>query len=78
MRYLMLAPLMLLAACGGGEEPGAEMRRVGMADPAPALCARMGGRMEMRQEQGGLAGYCHLKDGSTLEEWKLYRDADPL
>lgn len=80
IRYLQMAPLAFVAACGGGgTESGApDLARAGMANPASVYCARLGGQLEIRQEQAGEAGYCHLKDGSVIEEWKLYRDTNPL
>lgn len=80
IRYLTLAPLALAAACGGGTTAatGPDMQRTGMANPASVYCARLGGALEVRQVEGGEAGYCHLKDGSVIEEWKLYRDTAPL
>lgn len=69
-----------LAACGGGGSPpaGPDVQRVGMANPASVYCAELGGTLELRDEQGGTAGYCNLSDGSVIEEWKLYRDSTTL
>lgn len=73
----ILAACLLLSACGGqGGAPAA--RPVGMANPASVYCADLGGRLEMRQEQAGAAGYCHLPDGSVIEEWQLYRGKNSL
>ncbi|MGB8815108.1 MAG: DUF333 domain-containing protein [Paracoccaceae bacterium] len=71
--------LLALTACGGGS-PKTEMNiaPVSMANPASVYCNDLGGQLEIRAEQGGEAGYCHLPDGTTVEEWKLYRDNNPL
>jgi len=75
IRLLPLIALLPLAACGGGAPaaPGA-----GMANPASAYCADLGGRLEIRREQAGEAGYCHMPDGSVIEEWQLYRGKNSL
>ncbi|MGP3695780.1 putative hemolysin [Rhodobacter sp. NSM] len=76
--------LLALPACGGGDpDPapsagGTDLHRPGMANPASVYCGRQGGRLEIRTEGTGRSGYCHLPDGRTLEEWELYRDAEPL
>ena len=48
---------------------------VGMANPASVHCVKAGGRVEIRKETGGEAGYCHLPDGRVIEEWKFFRSA---
>jgi uncharacterized protein len=77
---LILLPLML-AACGGGAAPreaAPVSRWAGMNNPASQYCAELGGRLEIRAEQAGEAGYCHLPDGSVLEEWELHRGKNAL
>ncbi|MDT8856063.1 DUF333 domain-containing protein [Paracoccaceae bacterium Fryx2] len=69
---------LVLAGCGGGGGEGGDIHRSGMANPASVYCTKIGGKMQMRAEQGGQAGYCILRDGSVVEEWKLYRDHNPL
>ncbi|WP_152968327.1 putative hemolysin [Gemmobacter lutimaris] len=49
-----------------------------MSNPASQYCAELGGRLEMRQEQAGEAGYCHMPDGTVVEEWQLYRGKNAL
>lgn len=77
-----LSALTLLAACGGGgatRAPDAPQSRwASMANPASQYCAELGGRLEIRTEQAGEAGYCHLPDGSVMEEWELYRGKNTL
>ncbi|RIA00103.1 DUF333 domain-containing protein [Cereibacter sphaeroides] len=83
--FLSRAPLLLflaLPACGGSDPapvaaPG-DLHRSGMANPASVYCGQRGGRLEIRSEGAGQTGYCHLPDGRILEEWELYRDAEPL
>lgn len=72
MLKLAALPLALLAlsACNSTEVPE---QRVGMANPASVYCANQGGRVELRDEAAGQAGYCHLPDGRVVEEWALFR-----
>lgn len=80
---LALAALALCAGCGGGgggrqaADP-VSSRWAGMGNPASQYCAERGGQLEIRAEQAGEAGYCHLPDGSVLEEWQLYRGKNAL
>jgi hypothetical protein len=48
-------------------------QEVGMANPASANCIAKGGTVSVRDVAGGQAGYCTLPDGTTCEEWALYR-----
>lgn len=75
-----LACLALLSACGGGGrgEPPGPGRWASMTNPASQYCAELGGRLELRQEQAGEAGYCHLPDGTVVEEWELHRGKNAL
>ncbi|KAF0806861.1 putative hemolysin [Alcanivorax xiamenensis] len=47
----------------------------GMANPASQYCEQVGGELEIRDEQNGQVGYCHLPDGRVVEEWALYRSS---
>ncbi|TNC15396.1 DUF333 domain-containing protein [Methylobacterium terricola] len=47
-----------------------------MGNPASAYCTSVGGRLEIRKEAKGEAGYCHLPDGRVVEEWQLFRAAN--
>ncbi|WP_241427539.1 DUF333 domain-containing protein [Fertoeibacter niger] len=81
IKLLRGLPLGLLAACGGGGSGGQtapELTRIGMANPASVYCNERGGRLEQRGEAQAALLYCHLPDGSVIEEWKLYRDSEPL
>nr|WP_246086442.1 DUF333 domain-containing protein [Roseinatronobacter monicus] len=46
---------------------------IGHANPASVFCAKLGGKVEIRPEPGGLTGWCQLPDGSVHEEWNLFR-----
>lgn len=42
-------------------------------DPASAYCEQNGGWLEMVKGRGGQAGYCHLPNGTVVEELALFR-----
>ena len=44
-----------------------------MANPASVFCEEQGYKLEIRQGEGGEAGYCIFDDGSSCEEWAFYR-----
>ena len=55
-----------------------EEKRVGMANPASVFCKEKGGSLEIKtDENGGQFGICHLPDGTTCEEWALFRGECP-
>jgi putative hemolysin len=59
----------VLVACQKEEEPGAEI-----ANPASVYCEENGGKLEIREgEGGGQIGVCVFEDGSECEEWAYYR-----
>ncbi len=60
-----------LAACTDSHHP--RERRIGMANPASVYCQKIGGRLEMRQGPDGVRGICHLPDGTSMDEWALFR-----
>ena len=47
--------------------------KVGLANPASVYCGEHGGKLEIRDEAGGQAGYCIFPDGSECEEWAFFR-----
>lgn len=59
-----------LMACSTVQQPPAQ---VGLANPASQYCIEQGGRLEIKDEHSGQVGYCHLPDGSIVEEWALFR-----
>lgn len=48
-------------------------QQAGIANPASQYCEYQGGTVEMREEEGGIVGYCIFADGKECEEWSLYR-----
>lgn len=71
-RLLLILPL---AACGVKSDP--PLPQTGLSNPASLYCASVGGTVTIRNEGGGQVGYCTLPDGRTVEEWQLYRSANP-
>lgn len=47
-----------------------------MGNPATAHCKRVGGRPFVRNTPEGEAGFCRLRNGRVVDEWKLFREAD--
>lgn len=70
---LTVVATLTLTACVGAEEAPA----VGMANPASVYCMKQGGTLEIRDEAGGQVGYCHLPDGTIVEEWAYFRANNP-
>lgn len=72
-----MKPVVLIGAalilCGCMEASGAAGGGARIANPASENCIRLGGRLELREEAGGVVGYCHLPDGRVVEEWTLFR-----
>lgn len=67
--------VLILSACGRSAPVG---NTVGMANPAAVFCARQGGKSEVRKDdKGNQYSWCHLPDGSVIEEWELYRHHHP-
>ncbi|WP_293764618.1 DUF333 domain-containing protein [uncultured Aquitalea sp.] len=76
--YRLLTPLalclpLLLGACAQPKAAEAVQPMVGMANPASVFCIQQGGKLEIRKESNGEAGYCHLPDGKVVEEWAYFR-----
>ena len=66
--FLILAFVTPFAACTAPQPAG-----VGLANPASVHCKAIGGTTEIRKQTDGEAGYCHLPDGSVVDEWELFR-----
>lgn len=62
-----------LTACATPQNNVADMPKLGMANPASEYCVKQGGKLEIKNEQNGQVGYCHLANGQVIEEWKLFR-----
>jgi putative hemolysin len=66
----LLGVVLTMAACRGANATETE---VGLPNPASVNCEDQGGRLEMRQEEGGgTYGVCVFSDGSECEEWALF------
>jgi putative hemolysin len=65
------APALESATPGVTEE--AVQESAGLANPASVFCEENGGKLEIRDETGGQAGYCVFTDGSECEEWAYMR-----
>lgn len=74
-RLLLASALLLLSACGSAPAP--EQTPAQIANPASAYCVSQGGTLEIVTNADGQVGMCHLPDGSVVEEWELYRSANP-
>ncbi|WP_242501297.1 putative hemolysin [Komagataeibacter xylinus] len=72
MRLAALGATVVLGACTARYDP-AQAARIGMPNPASAYCVHLGGRLELRTSPQGTTGWCHLPDGTVMEEWALFR-----
>ena len=70
--YIGLLIIAIVATVGCGQKQSSQM-----ANPASVYCEDQGGRLEILDEQGGQRGICHLKDGTTCDEWQYYRGECP-
>ena len=74
VRFLIATlPAALLVGCG--ESSPVKNVDAEIANPASEHCVKIGGKVEIRKETNGEVGYCHLPDGSIVEEWKLFRSS---
>ena len=82
--YLLIAgSLLILAAIlatgcmstpAGTPTPTATQTSVGMANPASVSCGQAGGTVEIKKDAtGNEYGMCTFKNGTSCEEWALYR-----
>ncbi|WP_392559815.1 putative hemolysin [Orbus mooreae] len=71
-KLLLISLLSILATACAKKEP--IQKQVGMANPASVYCENIGGKSEIIKDPKGWYGLCHLPDGTTVDEWKLYRD----
>ena len=68
----MSVTMLSLAACA--QDKSVPSKPIGMANPASQYCASLGGILEIkRQADGGEYGVCHLPNGTTIDEWELFR-----
>jgi len=47
--------------------------RLGAANPASVLCAKSGGKTEIRKGPRGQYCVCRLPDGRVVDEWAYFR-----
>ncbi|WP_412502740.1 DUF333 domain-containing protein [Shewanella chilikensis] len=81
LTVMTVGTLLLLGGCSeeaAKTEPESLKDAVGSANPAAVFCVESGGRLQLVQEQKGTIGYCHLPDGSIVEEWAYFRANHPL
>jgi predicted secreted protein/putative hemolysin len=78
---IMLVLVLLVSGCtqqaatpAGTPTPTVTQTSVGMANPASVACGQAGGTVEMKKDAtGNEYGMCTFKNGTTCEEWALYR-----
>jgi len=61
------------AATAQPSKPAPATDKAGIANPASTNCIDKGGRLEIVKGQAGEVGMCLLPDGTTCEEWALFR-----
>jgi predicted secreted protein/putative hemolysin len=81
--HLIAGSLLILAAIlatgcmstpAGTTTPTATQTSVGMANPASVSCGQAGGTVEIKNDAtGNQYGMCTFKNGTSCEEWALYR-----
>jgi putative hemolysin/predicted secreted protein len=61
--------------CNSGVEPAVTTgAAIGMANPASVYCGEAGGKTEIRTDaSGGQYGMCTFENGTSCEEWALFR-----
>jgi predicted secreted protein/putative hemolysin len=78
---IMLVLVLLVSGCtqlaatpAGTTTPTVTQASVGMANPASVSCGQEGGTVEMKKDAtGNEYGMCTFKNGTSCEEWALYR-----
>jgi len=50
-----------------------EQQETQLANPASVYCEKQGGTLEIKSDEKGQYGMCHLPDGTDCEEWAFYR-----
>jgi putative hemolysin len=79
MKYFVAVVLvvaaLVLAACAPVQapQPTPAQSQAGLPNPASGYCVDKGGKLEIRNEKGGQAGYCVFSDGSECDEWAYFR-----
>jgi len=52
---------------------GGQSENTGMANPASVYCVDQGGKLEIREGDGGQYGMCVFADGRECDEWGFFR-----
>ncbi|MFT8471030.1 DUF333 domain-containing protein [Acetobacter persici] len=54
------------------------VRPLRIPNPAALYCTKKGGTLSMQHDAAkGQVGYCHLPDGTVMDEWDLFRRDNP-
>ena len=72
--FIVLSFAIILCGCTPSLVEQENKKGVELANPASTFCIEKGGELKIHDEEGGQVGYCHLKDGSEIEEWKFFRE----
>ncbi|MBN1120776.1 MAG: DUF333 domain-containing protein [Anaerolineae bacterium] len=68
---VLFAVMALLALIASGCQP--KEAEAGLPNPASVYCEEQGGKLEIRDEEGGQRGVCIFDDGSECDEWAYFR-----
>jgi len=79
---IMLVLVMLVCGCTqqavtppGAQSPTATQTVIGMPNPASVSCGQAGGTLEIKKDiSGNEYGMCTFKNGTSCEEWALFRN----
>ncbi|MDN7350913.1 putative hemolysin [Acetobacter senegalensis] len=78
---LMVSTLGMLAGCQTPHHEDRSTQRVRplrMPNPATLYCTKKGGTLTAQHDdQKGQVNFCHLPDGTVMEEWALFRRDNP-
>ncbi len=76
MKHLVWMSLVLVGLAGcAAQKTESTAQKIGMTNPASQYCVEQGGKLEIRNENNGQVGYCHLANGQVVEEWALLRSS---
>jgi predicted secreted protein/putative hemolysin len=79
---IMLIVMMLVCGCTqqgvippGTQTPAVTQTIIGMPNPASVSCGQAGGTVEIKKDNSGNEyGMCTFKNGTSCEEWALFRN----
>ncbi|OEZ02526.1 hypothetical protein BIY45_01300 [Stenotrophomonas sp. BIIR7] len=70
---LLAASVAAVAGCSSQEQE-ARRKAVAIPNPASEYCEKLGGNVMIQESrQGDQRGVCHMKDGTRVDEWELFR-----